>query len=67
MWATQNCHTTSTLGQEMLQLIEKLQFFSLYLFAYFFGTNYNIGELTSATSNKRMTTNNIFAGATLIN
>jgi len=31
----QNCHTTSTLGQEMLQLIEKLQFFSLYLFVYF--------------------------------
>ena len=38
----------------MLQLIEKIQFFPSYLFVYFFGTNYNIGELTSV-------------GATLIN
>jgi len=42
----QNHHTTSTLGQEMSQLIEKSV--SLYLFVYFFGTNYNIGELTNA-------------------
>ena len=41
--------------------------FFLYLFVYFFGNNYNIGELTSATSKERMTTNIIFAGATPIN
>ena len=33
----------------------------------FFGNNYNIGELTSTTSKKRMITNIIFAGATSIN
>ena len=32
-----------------------------------FGKNYNIGELTSATSKERMTTNIIFMGATQIN
>ena len=48
----------------MLQLIEKLQNFPYTCFVYFFGTNYNIGELTSATSNERMTINIILAGAT---
>ena len=41
--------------------------FSLYLFVSFFGNNYNIGELTSATSKERMTINIIFVGATPIN
>ena len=34
---------------------------------YFFGNDYNIGELTSATSKERMTTNIIFVGVTPIN
>jgi len=38
----------------------KLTNFSLHLFAYFCGNDYNIGELTSATSKERMTTNIIF-------
>ena len=45
----------------------KITKFSLYLLVYFFCDNYNIGELTSATSKERMTTNIIFAGATPIN
>ena len=32
-----------------------------------FCNNYNIGELTSATSKERMTMNIVFAGATPIN
>jgi len=40
--------------------------FSLHLFVYFFGKNYNIGELTSATSKERMTKNIILEGATFI-
>jgi len=40
---------------------------SLQLFVYFFCNNYNIGELTGTTSKERMTTNNIFTGATPIN
>ena len=32
----------------------------------FFGNKYNIGELTSATSRERMTTNIIFMGTTSI-
>ena len=32
-------------------------------FCLLFGNNYNIGELTSATSKERMTTNIIFTGA----
>jgi len=45
----------------------KIKKFSLYLFLYFFCNNFNIGELTSATSKERMTMNTIFAGATPIN
>ena len=45
----------------------KITNFSLYLFVYFFGNYYNIGELTSATSKERMTTNIIFVRATPIN
>jgi len=41
--------------------------FSSYLFVYFFDNHYNIGELTSAISKERMTTNIIFTGATPIN
>jgi len=37
-----------------------------YLFN-FLSNNYNIGELTSATSKERMTMNIIFVGATPIN
>ena len=51
----------------MIPIDFKITKFSLYLFAYFFGSNYNIGELTSATSEERMTTNIIFVGATPIN
>ena len=40
---------------------------TLHLFVYFFCKNYNIGELTGATSKERITTNNIFSGATPIN
>ena len=47
--------------------IAKLHFFSFYLFVYFFGDNYNIGELTSVTSKEIMTMNIIFVGATPIN
>jgi len=36
-------------------------------FLHFFCNNYDIGELTSATSKEIMTTNIIFAGATPIN
>jgi len=45
----------------------KITNFSLYLFVYFFGNNYNIGEFISATSKERMITNIIFTGATAIN
>jgi len=45
----------------------KITKFSLHLFIYFFGNNYNIGELTSATLKERMSTNIIFACATPIN
>jgi len=45
----------------------KITKISLHLFVYFSGNNYNIGELTSTTSNERMTTNIIFTGATPIN
>ena len=41
----------------------KITNFSLYLFIYSFCNNYNIGELTSAASKERMTTNIIFASA----
>ena len=37
-----------------------------YLFGYFFGNKYNIGELTSATSKERMIMNIFFAGASPI-
>jgi len=48
----------------------KITNFSLHLFVYFFVTTIIFGELTSvtsATSNKRMTMDIIFAGATPIN
>ena len=41
--------------------------FSLHLFVYFLSNNYNIGELTNATSKERMTKNIIFTGITPIN
>jgi len=53
----------------MILIDYKITNFSLYstcLFT-FFGKNYNIGELTSATSKERMTMNIIFASATPIN
>jgi len=45
----------------------KITIFSLHLFVYFFCSNYNVGELTNATSKERMTTNIIFVGAIPIN
>ena len=55
----------------MIPIDFKATNFSLYLFVYFFFVTIIIfGELTSvtsATSNERMTTDIIFAGATLIN
>ena len=51
----------------MIPIDCKITNFCLYLFVYFFDNNYNIGELTSATSKERMTTNIIFVGATPIN
>jgi len=47
----------------MIPIDCKITKFSSYLF-YFFDYNYDIGELTSATSKERMTINIIFAGAT---
>jgi len=45
-------------------LIVKSQFFSFILLVNFFGSNYNIGELTNTTSKEGMTANIIFfAGA----
>jgi len=46
----------------------KITKFSLTLVClHIFGNNYNIGELTSATSKERMTMNIVFVGATPIN
>ena len=45
----------------------KITNFSLHSFVYFFVTIIIFSELTSATSNERMTTNIIFVGATPIN
>ena len=49
----------------------KITKFSLHLFVYFFCNNYNnfdeLASVTSATSNERITTDIIFAGATPIN
>ena len=50
----------------MIPIACKIANFSLHLFIYFFGNNYKIGELTSATSKERMTRNIIFASATSI-
>jgi len=50
----------------MIPIDFKITIFSLHLFVYFFCNNYNI-ELTSATSNERMTTDIIFTGATPTN
>ena len=58
------CFTTSI---AMIPIDCKIIKFSLHSLAYFFLNNdFNIGELTSATSKERMTTKIIFAGATLI-
>ena len=48
-------------------MIVKLQIFAYTCLFTFFGNNYTIGEITSATSKERMTTNIIFTGATPIN
>ena len=45
----------------------KLQIFAYTSLFTFFGNNYNIGELTNATSKERMTTNFISMAATPIN
>jgi len=45
----------------------KITNYSLHLFTFFFVTIIIFGELTSATSKERMTTNIIFVGATSIN
>ena len=50
----------------MIPIDFKITNFFLHLFAYFFVAIIIFGELTSATSNERMTTNIIFAGATPI-
>ena len=39
----------------MILIDRKITIFFLHLFVTFFGNNYNIGELTSATSTERMT------------
>ena len=57
----------SLLFVAMILIDCKITNFSLHLFVYFFGNNYYISELTSATSKERITTNIIFAGATPIN
>ena len=59
--------TVSLLIITMIPIDCRITNFSLHLFVYFFCNNYNIGELISATSNERMTMNNIFVGATPIN
>ena len=51
----------------MIPIDCKITIFSLHLLIYFFGKSYNNSELTSVTSKERMTTNNIFTGATPIN
>ena len=51
----------------MIPIDCKIINFSLHLFVYFFSNNYNIGELTNATSKERMTKNIIFTGVTPIN
>jgi len=58
---------TDLVSIAMIPVDCKITNFSLHMFVYFFCNNYNIGELTGATSNERMTTNNIFVGATPIN
>ena len=47
----------------MIPIDFKITNFSLHLFVYFFVTIIILGELTSATSNERMTTD-IFVGPT---
>jgi len=51
----------------MIPIDFKITNFSSHLFVYFFVTVIIPGELTSTTSNERMTINIIFMGATLIN
>ena len=47
----------------MIPIDCKITFFSYICLFTFFGNNCNIGELKSATSRERMTTNIIFVGA----
>ena len=51
----------------MIPIDDKITIFFLILACLLFGNNYNIGELTSATSKERMTMNIIFVGATPTN
>jgi len=51
----------------MISIDCKITNFSLHLFAYFFATIIIFDDLTSTTSNERMTMNIIFTGATDIN
>ena len=51
----------------MIPIDCKIKNFSLHLFVYFFCNNYDIGELTNATSKERVITNILFAGAKPIN
>jgi len=51
----------------MIPIDCKITKFSLNLFVCFFGSNYNIGELKSATSKVRKTVNIIFADSTSTN
>jgi len=50
----------------MIPIDCKITIFFLTLVCLLFCNNYNIDELTSATSKERMTTNTIFVGATPI-
>ena len=51
----------------MIPIDCKITKFSLDLFVFFVGNNYNIDELTSPSSKERMTMNIIFVGAMHIN
>ena len=56
----------------MTPLVSQLFIAQIHIFPYFclytfFGSNYNIGELTNTTSKERMTTIIIFTGTTPIN
>ena len=51
----------------MIPIDCKITNFSLHLFDLLFGNNYNIDELTNATSKERITMIIIFADGTLVN